>query len=74
MPNVQSFGDRSVTFQDGKTIDIDAIVLTTGFVSECSFLEDPDAWPFAGRCSIISYALLESAVWPDIHLKSSRLH
>ena len=49
MPDIEFFGERSVTFIDGKTIPIDGVLLTTGFVSDCSFLSDQDTAIYPGE-------------------------
>ena len=48
MPNIESFGKNSVKFKNGKAVEIDAVLFTTGFLSTCSFLDEPEAIPFPG--------------------------
>ena len=55
MPNIECFGKNSVKFKNGKAVEIDAVLFTTGFLSTCSFLEEPDAIPFPGAREIIKF-------------------
>ena len=48
MPDIECFGKNSVKFKNGKSVEIDAILFTSGFLSTCSFLDDPEAIPFPG--------------------------
>ena len=49
MPDIECFGKNCVKFKNGKSVEIDAILFTTGFLSTCSFLDEPEAIPFPGK-------------------------
>ena len=48
MPDIQCFGKGHVKFQNGKSVEIDAVLFATGYMSTCSFLDGLD-FPFPGK-------------------------
>ena len=48
-PDVSSFGVDNVTFADGTTEEIDAVIYVVGFKSLHSCLDDSDAGIFTGK-------------------------
>ena len=53
MPDIQCFGKSHIKFQNGKFVEIDAVLFATGYMSTCSFLDGLDL-PFPGKRRLLS--------------------